>query len=283
MVKRISAVLAAMLLLLAAHCALALDVTVVDEAALYSADEIAQMEEMISRIRDTYQMDVVVLTTNAVPSSYGDDSVTVRYADAWYENHGCGLGEDRAGVLLIVDMNNRFNYLSTAGVMIDYLTDRRIDGILTSADDDLSYGRYGRAMISELGALEFYLSRGIEEGSFRYDEVTGQRLTGLYNKLTNGELGFALLAGVAAAAIMFFVVKGRYQLSGGTYHYNKSTNAHMNMLINEGTFTHQKVSRVRIIESGGSGGGGHSGGHSGGSGVHISSGGMSHGGGGHHF
>ncbi len=287
MVRKHAALLALLLVLcVAVGCASAAPASVIDDAGLYTASEIAQMERLIRQVQETYQMDAVVLTTYDVPYSRGDDSVTVRWADAFYENNGYGLGQDRAGVLFILDMTNRYNYMSTAGVMIDYLTDSRIDGILDEASSYLSSGRYGSAMIAQLEKLLTYLRSGIEEGSFRYDEVTGERLTGLYNKLTTAELGFSLIAGLIVAFIFYSGVSAVYHKTAGTYEY-KGNSKH-NMVKDEKIFLRSTRHTSRIPTGGGGGGGGRSGGFggfggSGGSGVHTSSGGMSHGGGGRHF
>ncbi|MBR6027643.1 MAG: TPM domain-containing protein [Clostridia bacterium] len=282
MVKRLCALMLALLLLTSLSAALAAPL-VNDEAGLYTESEISQMEQLITRMRNKYQVDVTVLTTRRVPT--GGTQTTVSFADAYYEDNGYGLGKDRAGVVFVVDMNNRFNYLSTAGVMIDYLNDHRVESILTSADSYLSYGRYGSAMIAELNATERYLAQGIEEGSFRYDSVTGERLSGLYNALTRSEMLVATAAGLAVALIMIFSVRGSYQLKGSTYRYALQDNSQRQLRVDTETFLRETVSKRRITQDHPSGGsrpsGGHSSGH--GSSVHISSGGMSHGGGGHHF
>ena len=44
------------------------------------------------------------------------------------------------------------------------------------------------------------MTEGIEEGSFRYDAETGERLSGLYNKLTTGEFIFSVGAGLVVHA-----------------------------------------------------------------------------------
>lgn len=254
---------------------------VIDDAALYSADEIVQMEQMIENMVNTYQMDIGVLTTNDVPYASGNDHVTVDYADTYYENNGYGLGEDRAGVLFILDMTNRYNYLSTAGTMADYLNDDRIGDILSSADDYLYSGRYGTAMLSQLTMLQRFLKAGIEEGSFRYDAATGERLSGIYNRLTQTELLISIMGGAAVALGMYLIVSATYRLAGKTYRYPlDERNVHVDMLRDDEQFIRERVTRVPIPRVSG-GGGGHGGG--GGSGMHTSSGGMSHGGGGHHF
>ena len=187
-----------------------------------------------------------------VPHSGGDDRVTVDYADTYYENNGYGLGEDRAGVLMILDMTNRYNYLSTAGTMADYLNDHRIEEMLSSADDALYNGEYGRAMIAELTTLNQFLREGIEEGSFRYDAETGERLTGIYNKLTKSELFFAVICGASAALIMYLVVMRMYLLKGKTYHYSLGKeNVRVNMEVDDEQFIRERVTRVPIVRSSG--------------------------------
>ena len=163
---------------------------VTDECGLFSAGQITKMEQEIEEIRETYQMDCAVLTTRDIPLNSSEDTEdqTRAYADKYYEDHGYGLGEDRAGILYVIDMRNRVSYVSTAGTMIDYIDDNRQEELLSSADEDLYRGRYGNAALALLAKLRDILGRGIEEGHFRYDEATGERLTGIYNKLTGSEM-----------------------------------------------------------------------------------------------
>ena len=256
---------------------------VTDECGLFTQEEIAAIEAEIDEIRQTYQMDVAVLTTTKVPDnrSSSSEDQTMAYADRYYEEQGYGMGEDRAGLLYLIDMHNRVSYVSTAGIMIDYIDEDREEELLGAADDDLAARRYGRATLSLLRKLKSILSRGIREGHFRFDDVTGERLTGLYNKLTTGELAVAALVGAGAGLLALGAVLGRYKRMAGTYRFDKATQSAVSLTRNEKTFLRSRVSRTRI-SSGGSGGR-FGGGSGSGSGVHISSGGMSHGGGGHHF
>ena len=279
MVKKLCALAAILAFLLPAASLAAGPVT--DECGLFTEQQIAEMEQEIGEIRETYGMDCAVLTTRKVPPNRDDSSEdqTQAFADRYYEENGYGLGEDRAGILYVIDMNNRVSYVSTAGVMIDYIDDDRREELLGSADEELYRGRYGNAALALIRNLKDILSRGIREGHFRYDDVTGERLPGVYNKLTTGEIIFSAAAGLGAAAVMLLTVMARYRLSFGTYKFNKATQSSVKLTKDEKTFLRSSVTRARIS----SGGGGRSGGGGGGSGVHISSGGMSHGGGGHHF
>ncbi len=263
-------------------CAQAEGAMVVDDAGLFTDSEIDRLEAMIQDIQETYQMDAVVLTTRDTPFT-SNDSVLVDYADRYFEDNGYGLGEDRAGVLLMIDMNNRYFYLSTAGVMIDYLSDSRIENILDDAFDAMEgSGTYGSAAIAALTRVQRYLRAGIEEGSFRYDAATGKRLTGLYNRLTTAEALFALLVGAAVALLIVLSVRGGYSLAGTTYHYDRGRLSSRHLSMENEQFLRQHITRTRTPPPS-SGGGSSGGGHAGGSAVHTSSGGMSHGGGGRHF
>ncbi len=281
-IPRACAALLVMILLLLPMGALAAE-AVVDECGLFTAAEIAQMETLIGEIRETYQMDAAVLTTKEVPANRSSESEekTQAYADDYYDQNGYGLGEDRAGILYMIDMKNRVLYISTNGVMIDYISDSRLEDLLDTAYEYAGSKKYGQSAIAVLQQLKSILSRGIEEGHFRYDDVTGERLTGLYNKLTGGEMIVAGIAGIAALLIMYFSVTAKYELKHGTYRFDKDTQSSVELSRNDKTFLRETVTRTRISQS--SGGGGHGGGGGRGSGVHRSSGGGFHGGGGRHF
>lgn len=278
MVKKLLGIL---LVLLMPLLALA-DMQVIDNANLFTTTDVSRMNDVIARIEREHQVDMVVLTTNDVPTDYSESMWRVRdYADDFYDNGGYGMGEDFSGMLILLDMNNRVMWLSTGGVMIDYITDAREESILDRAYTYLSYGDYGEAMVAALDRVEYYMNKGRQEGSFRYDEVTGQRLSGYYNTLTSGELGVAALAGGGVALAIFLSISGSYSLKGSTYSYDRSANSSLVLTRDDEVFVRQFTRRTpRNTGSHGSSGGG---GRSGGSGVHRSSGGRSHGGGGRRF
>ncbi len=279
MVKRLFPILLALLLLPAFALA---DEQVIDRANLFSPGQIAQMQAIIERIEEEHQVDMVVLSTNDVPDDYSESMRRVRdYADDYYDNGGYGMGPDNSGMLILLDMNNRVMWLSTAGVMIDYITDSREEDILDTAYAYLTRGQYGDSIIAALNQVERQMARGREEGSFRYDEVTGERLSGVYNALTTGEMMFAAVAAIAVAAVIVLCVKGSYSLSGSTYSYDQAANTSVVLTRDNETFLRETVHR-RPRNTGSSSSGGSSG-SSGGSGVHRSSGGVSHGGGGRRF
>ena len=261
------------------------DEQVIDNANLFSTSEVSRMNESIARVEKEHQVDLVVLSTYAVPDDYSESMWRVRdYADDFYENGGYGMGDDFSGMLILLDMNNRVMWLSTGGVMIDYITDSREEGILDVAYSYLSSGRYGEAMIAALNRTENYMNKGRAEGTFRYDEVTGKRLSGVYNALTSGETMLAAVAGGAVALVFWLSIHGSYNLRGSTYSYDRSANTSVTLTRDDEVFVRQFSRRTpRNTGSHGAPGGRGGGRPVGGSGVHRSSGGRSHGGGGRRF
>ena len=272
MVRNMKRLLALIVVMLLVPCMALASSRVIDDVGLFSQSEIVQMEELIAAIQDAYQMDVVVLTSYDAKKNDTQD-----FADLYYENHGYGIGDDDAGLLYLIDMNNRVPCISTTGAMADYITDSRLEELFDCSYDQLRAGQYGQSTLTLLRKLESFLKAGRQEGSFRYDRETGKRLSGVYNPLTGAETLVALLAGLAVAFIMYRAVTSRYSLKGGTYRYNLTENGSCKLTRNDETFLRQSVSVVRHDTNPG-GGGGHSGG-GGGSAVHTSSSGMSHGGG----
>lgn len=273
--KGLRLVCALLLICLLPVCALASSM-VVDDANLFTSSEISEMERLITDIRDTYQVDVAVVTSSSV--LYGD---TTDFADTYYENHGYGLGDDRSGLLYLIDMRNRQRWISTAGSMIDYINDRREEGLLDAGETEMQNGEYGASTIALLRQLQSYMKAGREEGSFRYDETTGKRLSGIYNVLTSGEALVAVLSGLGVALALWLTVTARYNLKGSTYRYQLDEHCTRKLTRDDEAFLNQTIVRTPRVQSSGGGGSGFGGG--GGSGVHTSSGGMSHGGGGRGF
>ena len=278
MVKKL---IVALLLLMLPLIALA-DVQVVDDAHLFTENEIARMNEIIAQVEKEHQVDLVVLSTYDVPKDNTESMWRVKtYADNFYDNGNYGLGGDFSGMLILLDMNNRVVWLSTGGVMIEYINDDREEVILDDGYAYLSKGYYGEAMIAALNRTSRYMDKGRAEGTFLYDEVTGKRLSGIHNALTDGEIGIAAVAGAGVALMCWMSINGSYNLTGSTYSYSKSANASVKLTKDDEVFVRQFVRKSlrSTSSSGGSGGGS----RSGGSGVHHSSSGRSHGGGGRRF
>lgn len=274
MVKKLTTLL--LMLALSLSFALA-DTQVQDNAGLFTAEEITEISSICDRIEQTYQVDMFVLTSRNVP-----DGRTMAFADDYYDQHGLGIGDDHAGMLYLIDMSNRKCWISTAGIMIDYITDEREEGILDAGWDEMLDGEYGRSVVRALEQTEKYLKQGRQRGQFRYDEATGIRHTDLYepeNRLTSMELLVAIIAGLAVMGIFIASVSRRYNLKGSTYSYDLNALASVKLTRNDSHFVREHVTRMKNPEPSSPSDSG----SSGGSGTHVSSSGTTHGGGGRSF
>ena len=94
---------------------------VYDFAELLSDSERENIEEKISDASEQSGLDIVVLTVNQM---FGKTDREM--ADDFYDNGQFGFeleGKEDSGILLLIDMENRQLYISTAGTGIDYVTD----------------------------------------------------------------------------------------------------------------------------------------------------------------
>ena len=276
--RRIHQRIFALLLILSclwAGAALADGERVFDRAGLFTASEVRELEQEILSFQEDTGMDFVIVT-----SDESHNGSAQQIADAFYEQGGFGLDEEKSGILYYIDMDDRYHYLSTTGAMIDYMTDARIENAIDEVTRYLSGGAYAQGASQMISIVRQYVRSGIPEGQYRYDVVTGQQLTARHKALTKNEILLALVIGFVVCLIYVACVKSRYSLKGSTYHYSYQDNGVMKLTGQEDTYLRTTTTRMRKPdppENTGSHGGG------GGSGVHTSSGGTSHGGGGGHF
>lgn len=270
--KRFGVICLCLLLCLAAG-ALADERRVVDDAGLFSASQERELEERIEAFQEKTGMDFVIYTSSAA-----HEGSQQQVADGLYDLGGYGLGEDASGILYYIDMYERIPYLTTTGAMIDYMTDERIDEAHERSYHYLASGDYMGAAKQMISTVQGYVARGIPEGAYRYDVVTGRRLTQRHKALTLGEIALCGLGALAAALVFVKTVEARYRLKGSTYEYSFRENGQMQITGQTDDYLRTTTTRTRRTPppSSGSGGGG---GHHGGSGVHTSGGGVSHGGG----
>lgn len=266
----LSACLALALLLSLGLSALAAEAPVVDMAGLFTAGEEAALTEQILAFREETGMDFAIITTEQA-----HDSTQQEIADELYDQGGYGLGDEASGILYYIDMYERVPYLCTTGAMIDYMTDERIEAAHERSYGYLAGGDYGAAAETMIDTVLGYVHSGIPEGQYRYDILTGQRLTARHNVLTGMEL--LVCAAISAAAALLFMasVKGKYGLKGSTYEYQFRENSDLTITNTMDEYLRTTTTRTRKPDPPSGGG---SGGHRGGSGVHTSSG-RRHGGG----
>lgn len=110
MKKTVSVLLVFILSLLLCFNSYAAAFRVFDNAEYMTAEESDELEEYLSSLREKDKFDIVIVTEH-----YVDDLET--YADDFYDINGYGYGEDNDGLLLLVTDDGA--WLSTCGFGID--------------------------------------------------------------------------------------------------------------------------------------------------------------------
>ena len=262
---------------------------VFDQAGLFSETEIIQLEEKIAQCRKSTKMDVVIV------SAYADGERSAEeYADDYYDYGGFGVGKKASGVLLLYYMDGPGQpggecYISTAGTMINMLTDERIESILDNVYGDLGNRDFAGATEHFLEDVKAYVKEGVESGQYTYDRDTGEIVR--YHSIRLYEVAIAMvIAGILAGSVCMDIKK-RYAMKQSSREVSNSLQAYRAdcafcFSVAGDKMVNKYVRSVPIPRntSSGSGGRGHSGSSSAGrSTIHTSSSGSSHGGGGRRF
>lgn len=262
---------------------------VFDQAGLFSETEIIQLEEKIAQCRKSTKMDVVIV------SAYADGERSAEeYADDYYDYGGFGVGKKASGVLLLYYMDGPGQpggecYISTAGTMINMLTDERIESILDDVYGNLGNRDFAGATECFLEDVKVYVKEGVESGQYTYDRDTGEIVR--YHSIRLYEVAIAMvIAGILAGSVCLDIKK-RYAMKQSSREVSNSLQAYradcaFHFSVAGDKMVNKYVRSVPIPRntSSGSGGRGHSGSSSAGrSTIHTSSSGRSHGGGGRRF
>lgn len=262
---------------------------VFDQTGLFSETEIIQLEEKIAQCRKSTKMDVVIVSVYADGERSAEE-----YADDYYDYGGFGVGKKASGVLLLYYMDGPGQpggecYISTAGTMINMLTDERIESILDDVYGDLGNRDFAGATEHFLEDVKAYVKEGVESGQYTYDRDTGEIVR--YHSIRLYEVAIAMvIAGILAGSVCLDIKK-RYAMKQSSREVSNSLQAYradcaFHFSVAGDKMVNKYVRSVPIPRntSSGSGGRGHSGSSSAGrSTIHTSSSGRSHGGGGRRF
>lgn len=181
-----------------------------DWADLLSADAESQLEQRLATLSESYGDEVYLLTIdNAEGKSsrnYADD-----FWDALYP------ANEPSGAVLLMDMDNRELYISTAGELIDVLSDNDINAILDAAIGDMAGGHYARAAEIMLSQVERCRQRGLLSEHYRIDEkeLARQQAAGAAtpepNSLSATDALLAVLGALLSGGGFFIARKKAYR------------------------------------------------------------------------
>ena len=112
----------------------------VDQAELLTAEEQQQIQAKLDEVSELHHCDAVVMTVNSL-----EGKTATEYADDAFDYDGYGLGEDKAGILFLVDMGDRNWATSTHGYAITAFTDAGLSYIEEKLVSYLGDGEYAEA------------------------------------------------------------------------------------------------------------------------------------------
>lgn len=205
MVKRsrvkLAAIIFSLLLVFSVICTCYADKNyVVDLAGLFTDEEASRMQKDAKELGEKYMMDIVIVTT-----SDAEGKSPRQYADDFFDYNDYGVGEERNGILFLLDYDNREAYISTSGSGIRYLTDERIESILDDVfDSGLSDGDNFGAANAFLSAVENFLEIGVPEGQYSVSEPVS-------NSLSVVEAAVGAAVSVISALGFYSATKGKYK------------------------------------------------------------------------
>lgn len=276
MKKWLSFLLCLSILVALPFTALAAENRIKDEAGLLLESEVRSLNDQIHAIKDEYAFDIVIITT----MDLGGLSAQ-QYADDYYDDHGYGCGDDRTGVLLLVDMGSRQWYISTCGEAIFALTDDILDILGEDLVYFLSSGDYYGGFECFVNSLPKYITlyrqgEGYtiltpppgQPSGYVEDDIYYSDNSNLKNPWISIGIGFV------AALITILIMRSTMNTAKpqrAAVDYVKNGSYHLN--IQRDIFLYSRTSRTRKQQNNSSGG----------SSVHRSSGGVSHGGRGGRF
>lgn len=115
---------------------------VLDLAGLLTESEADALEAKLKAIADKFSVQVVIVT---MPTCDGEDHGA--YAKAFYQSAGYGLGENKDGILLLIDMDeeNRGWYIYGKALGADAMTTTIIESVGEDMTPDLKDGNYAAA------------------------------------------------------------------------------------------------------------------------------------------
>lgn len=233
-----------------------------DGASLLPLSSRDSLRAELDSVSDELGFDVVFVSTNTI----GFKSPR-QYADDYYDQHGYGAD----GILLLVNMGERDIYFSTAGKCIDIFTDYGIEYLVDDVGEYLTDADYAGAVQRFIDRCRVFTAEYENGASFDVD-----------NKFPPSAVQIALYAvvsvavGLAVGLITAETMRSklrtvRRQPVASAYTRNDS----LKITDARDVFLYSNVVRTARPKNTGS--------HGGGSSTHVSSGGVSHGGGGGKF
>ncbi len=242
---------------------------VIDPTDYFSAKNRQTLVDRAQEFADKTGMNMVIYLTFDIGTNKSDSHV-VEFADDAYEEY-CGKNTD--GVLLLINCDTLYDYISTSGSGINYYSDARIGYLLDYIHPELKEENYPQAAYNFICRAEYYYDQGKAN---HQTEVFGKEVDPFDFFFYFGRFGiFAAIIG----AVIYGIYSKQFKMQKpGTRIYMMKNSLAFD--VKTDTFIQNVTTRTYSPRSSSSGSSHRSGGHH--SSTHHSSSGGRHGGGGRH-
>lgn len=145
MKKKISVLMTVLLLAFAVFPGMAYakgsgNILFADPAYTVSDEDLQSINATLEEISESQKCEVVIYTTTSYYGAAEQD-----YADDYYDHYGYGYGDDKSGILLVVNPDERSYAISTCGYGITAFTDAGLEYIVDQIKPYMSDGDYASA------------------------------------------------------------------------------------------------------------------------------------------
>lgn len=210
---------------------------VYDFANLLSDREAVKLSAQLDVIREKFSVEVIVYTVDTTEGRSHES-----FARMIYDDHGFGLGEDRDGVLLLIDMDpmNRGWYIYGRGLGADAMTSYDIEEVGELIVPDLQDGNYANAFKIFADECEMRIDVAINGEPFNPAK----------------SLGISLVIAFIIALIVTGVMRGKLKSVRSKYTATDYVRrGSMNVAVARDFFLYRTVTRRARPKSNGSSGG----------------------------
>ncbi len=238
----------------------------VDNAGLLSTEDAASIESQLTDLGQKYDMHFVIVTDEDP-----DISSAMKVADDFFDYNGYGVGDDRSGVLLYINMSTHDVWISTRGFGITAFTDAGINYILDQLVSGLGDEAYYETFETYITLCDDFMIQALNGTPYDVDHMPSEPFPWI------GGLIMCMALGAIVGLIYVLILRGQLKsVAPNESAEDYMVKGSMHMTNSREFFLYRTVSKTARPQENSSGGGG-------GSTTHTSSSGATHGGGGRKF
>jgi len=167
MIKRLFCLMVALLICISsAVCVFANDEDapkLFDGTDKLTESEEQELEKRLSEVSAEYKVEIAVVIIDVL-----DGLSAGEYAEQFYDEIGCGYGEDKDGVLLFIASEDRKSAIVSDGLGDDAVTVDEGDSILEDISSDLGDDNYADAINTFIDECEYQIDGEINGFPFDY-------------------------------------------------------------------------------------------------------------------